>query len=371
VTSLNEEWRFLDLGLIDSFDTQVIYEAVGIARSKNLVPDTIIFCQPSYKIVCIGYHQEVKKEIDLNYCLKNNIPIVRRILGGGAVILDDKQQFYQIIADRRSPKIPYSVEKAYEKLLKAIVLTLHKFGIQAEYSAINDVQVNGRKISGNGATVLDEVLILTGNLILDFDRETMCNVLKVPSEKFKDKLVKSLKERVTTVKKEIGFIPSINKVKEALKESFEEVLSIKLNKGELIKEENELIDELRKKYRSKDWLFEVEFFHQSLVKKRIVKISGNVKIGEAVYKAKGGLIRILLEIVNGVINDIMISGDFCFYPKEKLIKLENYLKGIELNESILYESIKNFYIKEKIESPGVTVMDFVSSIILASQAPTS
>jgi len=189
---LENNWRLVDLDLIDSFDTQAIYEAVGIVRAKNLVPNTIIFCRPSYRIVCIGYHQAVNEEINLDYCLKNKIPIVRRILGGGAVILDKDQQFYQVIVSRKDPKIPYSVEKAYEKLLKAIVLTCKKLGVEANYRPINDIEVNGKKISGNGATVLDEVLILTGNLILDFDYETMCNVLKVPSEKFKDKLVKSL-----------------------------------------------------------------------------------------------------------------------------------------------------------------------------------
>ncbi|MEM3061564.1 MAG: lipoate--protein ligase [Candidatus Bathyarchaeia archaeon] len=364
---MNDEWRFIDLGLMDSFDTQAIYEAVGIARSKNLVPDTLILCQPSYKIVCLGYHQEVKKEIDLDYCLKSRIPIVRRMLGGGAVILDSNQQFYQIIAHRSNPSIPYRVEKAYEKLLKAVVLALQKLRIQAEYSAINDVHVNGRKISGNGATVLDEVLILTGNLILDFDYKTMCNVLKVPSEKFKDKLAKSLKERVTTVKDEIGFVPSIEKIKEILKESFEEVLSTKLEKGELVDEERELLEKLRKKYRSNEWLFEIENSHRNLMEKRGVKISGNLRIVEARYKAKGGLIRVLLDIADETITDIMISGDFWFYPKEKLTWLERTLRGVRLDEKILYERIKNFYIEENIESPGTTITDFVSSIMLASK----
>ena len=88
-----QKWRLLDLGALEPLDTQTVYEAVAKARSEDLIPDTIIFCYPSSPLVCIGYHQELEKEVDLEYCDKNKIPITRRILGGGAVFLDSNQLF--------------------------------------------------------------------------------------------------------------------------------------------------------------------------------------------------------------------------------------------------------------------------------------
>jgi len=359
-------WRLVDLGAVDPYETQAIYEAIGVARSRGLVPDTIVFCQPRNQLVCIGYHQELESEIDLEYCERNRIPIVRRILGGGAVILDSGQQFYQLIASRNNPTIPYGVEDAYAKILAALVRAYRALGIPAEYRAINDVQVRGKKISGNGATVLDDVLIMTGNMILDFDYDTMCNVLKVPSEKFKDKLVRNLREWVTTIRKEIGTLPSLDDLKKILRESFEEELSIGLVPGKLLGHEKAMLEQLVKKYQSKEWLLGPQLEHHELVKKRAVKITGRVRIGEGNFKAKGGLIRVLLEADGDLVSDIMLTGDFWFYPKEKLILLERKLRGVKLDTKILSNTIYRFYREEGIESPGVSPEDVAAAIELAS-----
>lgn len=358
-------WRLVDLGIIDPYETQAIYEAVGAARSRGLVPDTIVLCQPGSQFICIGYHQELELEIELEYCERNRIPIVRRILGGGAVILDSGQQFYQLIASRSNPTIPYGVEDAYAKILGAVVRTYRALGIPAEYRSMNDVEVRGKKISGNGATVLDDTLIMTGNIILDFDYDTMCNVLKVPSEKFKDKLAKNLKERVTTIRNEVGTLPSLDELKRILRESFEEELSIGLVLGELLGFEKDVLKQVVKKYRSKEWLLGPQVEHRELAKKSGVKITGSVRIGESRFKAKGGLIRVLLEINDETISDIMITGDFGFYPKEKLVLLERKLRGARLNRGILSSTVHEFYREERIESPGVSPEDFAVAIELA------
>jgi hypothetical protein len=52
-----------------------------------------------------------------------------------------------------------------------------------------------------------------------------------------------------------------------------------------------------------------------------------------------------------VIISVKLTGDFFFYPEEKLFKLEGELGGTQLSE-ILYK-IKAFYEKEGIEFPGL------------------
>jgi len=372
---MSETWRLLKLGAIDPLETQIVYEAVAIARNRKLVPDTIIFCWPKMPLVCIGFHQEVEKEIDYIYCQKNKIPVVRRILGGGAVYLDEGQLFYQIIASEENPKIPNIINKLFAKLLQAPISTYHAIGISAEYKPINDIQIQGRKISGNGVGKVGRVNILTGNLILDFNYDAMVRILKVPSEKFRDKMISTLRDRVTTITRELGQSPDKDVLMDLLKQNFEKFLEVGLIEDKLSKQERKNLGNLRKKYLSKEWLFQTALRHPELSQKlqglseteHVIKIADEIYICEGIFKSQGGLIRITLEIDNGIIKDILISGDFEFFPKEDLSAMEKELIGLALNEGNLREKIEKFYETHSIQAPGTNPNDFVRTIQLASQ----
>jgi len=372
---MSEKWRLLKLGGIDPIETQIMYEAVATARERESVSDTIIFCWPKVPLVCIGYHQEVQREIDYDFCQKNNIPVVRRILGGGAVYLDSGQLFYQIIASEDNPKVPNTIDKLFAKLLQAPILTYQEIGIPVEYKPINDIQIQGRKISGNGVGKVAKVNILTGNLIINFNYEQMVKILKVPSEKFRDKVASSLKERVTTIFREIGNEIDKNYLMELLKKNFEKTLTIELQEDQLIEEETIILNNLRQKYLSREWLFQTSLRHSKLMQKsqvlsetdRMVKIATGVYICESVFKSEGGVIRATMEILDNKIRDILISGDFEFFPKERLVELEKEITGLELNETTLTNKIEQFYKIYDIQAPGTLPQDFTRAILLAAQ----
>lgn len=368
-------WRLLDLGDTDPLDTQIIYEAVARARVEDLIPDTIIFCSPKSPIVCIGYHQELEKEVNLEYCKENNIPIVRRILGGGAVYLDSNQLFYQIIVSEKNKRIPVGINNLFLTLLRAPIQTYNDIGIPAVFKPINDIEVRAKKISGNGAGKLENVSILTGNLILDFNFDEMVKILKVPNEKFRDKLAQSLKERLTTIKGELNTIPPNKELTELLKTNFEKKLDINLQLGELTDTEQQYMRDLREKYTSEKWLYGPKLRHASLLEnfdkftkiERTVKISSRVYLGEAVYKSPGGLIRVTLEIEDEVIKDVLISGDFWLFPTSKLSDLEKELVGVKIRKEELNKVLNSFFERNQIQSPGTTVEDFVKTIIMVKE----
>jgi len=368
---LTSSWRFLDLGDLRPVSTQVVYHAVAMAVNQGLSPSTIILCRPSDPLVCIGYHQELDIEVDTEYCRLKNLPIARRILGGGAVYLDSNQLFYQIIARRSEPMVPESIEEIFKTFLAAPTKTYNDLGIHAQYKALNDVEVNGRKISGSGATEIEASAILTGNIIFDFNFDEMTKILRVPSEKFRDKVTKTLKERLTTIQKELGTSPNIESVKRLLKQNYESTLGIELVKGQLLQTEVDLMTSLEEKYRSQGWLRLVENERQSLIQKRNLKISGRSFVGEASHKAPGGLVRVLVETKDDKIEDIMITGDFCFIPPDHVRSIEKDLRGENLSRETLVDRIDRFYKEHNIESPGMTAEDVTDTILAASSKTIS
>jgi lipoate-protein ligase A len=205
------------LGFAEPYTAQAFYEAVAKTVAYKDSPNTIILLNPSAPYVCIGFHQELEREIDVEFCRKAGLPIIRRGQGGGATYLDSSQVFYQVVASEGSETIPAGVEAIFKKILQVPVNVYRTLGLPAGYKSLNDVVVEGnRKISGDGAGRLDGAIVLVGNIILDLDYDMMGNVLKVPSEKFRDKLAKSMREWVTSLNLELGRAPTPDEAKSLL-----------------------------------------------------------------------------------------------------------------------------------------------------------
>jgi lipoate-protein ligase A len=88
---------------------------------------------------------------------------------------------------------------------------------------------------------------------------------------------------------------------------------------------------------------------------RDVKIATGVNVLQRVHKAPGGLIRATFEVKEGRIAWLSLSGDFFFYPAEKLEALEAALTGVAVGDA--QQTVTDFYAAEGVESPGVTPAD--------------
>lgn len=275
--------------------------------------------------------------------------------------MDGDQLFYQVIVHRSNPVVPGAVAEFFRFLLEAPVRTYRQLGVPAYFKPVNDIEVGGRKISGNGAGMVGDVNILTGNIIFDFNYEMMVRVLRVPSEKFRDKFASSLRERVTTILRETGSRPPLEKVKKLIVRNFEEILNAEMVEGELTDRERRLVEELEKKYLSDEWTFMRDLSHPELARR--VKVAGSTFIAESAYKAPGGLIRVTLEFEEDRILDVLISGDFWMYPEVKLEKLEERLRGVRLRAEDVLNAVSSFYSEEEVEVLSVTPEDFTRAIM--------
>ena len=320
----------------------------------------LVVVSPKTPLASVGYFQDTEKEVDLDYCKKTDIPVMRREVGGGATYLDENQIFYQVIWNKKNPRFPKKVGEIFEFLSRPPCDTYREFGIDAHFRSANDIVTKqGKKIAGEGGGDIEDAMVFVGGILMDFDFKAMSKILKVPDEKFRDKIYKSMEENLTTMKRELGAAPDRESVVRVLIEKYEKILG----KLELINLSSDTLDKMMELER---W-----FTSESFLFKKTPRIPEGVKIREGVeilystYKAKGGLIRTAQEVKDDAIEDISISGDFQFYPKSELDSMEKELTDTRCSESLIQSKIESFYERHRIETPKVEPEDFTEAIMTA------
>ena len=352
--------RLLDLGLVPPIRSQTIYHAVAYALDAN-TPDTIILVAPSDPYICIGFHQELEKEVDVEYCRAHGLPIVRREVGGGAVYLDQNQVFVQWVFHRDA--LPYDVNERFALYVKPLVETYRALGIPANYRPINDIHVQGKKIGGTGAAQMGLAEVVVGSLMFDFDFETMSRVLKVSSEKMRDKIFQSLNEYMTTMTRQLGHTPDREAVVKIYLEQVQATLGRRIVRGQPGAKELMLAEELDKQFATDEWLYQKGGLRQVGI-----KIHQDVRVLEAASKTPGGLVRVTARVRDGRIDDVTLSGDFTMLPKFAPGALELALRGTALEASAVQARIEDVYRSLAVQSPGLTTSDLTNAIMLLAQS---
>jgi len=187
---------------------------------------------------------------------------------------------------------------------------------------------------------------------VDFDYEMMARVLKVPDEKFRDKIYKTIYENLSTIKREIDPVPPREKLWSLMANKFIEMLGPMEAETMVDEEWRARTDELAAHFLTDEWLYQKRRPRAG----REVRIRAGVHVRQKMYKAPGGLIRATTEVQDDVITVASLSGDFFFFPEEKLADLETVLVGVRVEEVEL--AVARFYEEHGIESPGVTPADF-------------
>jgi lipoate-protein ligase A len=173
---MTNEYRIIDTGVREGRANIAFDAALIEARQAGQVPDTIRFLRfpPT---VLIGRHQDLSREVNLDYCRDNDVGIVRRITGGGAIYLDDGQLGWEIVFHRSSLGIAALPDLARE-ICNAAAAGLSRLGIDAKFRPRNDIEVDGRKISGTGGFFDGDVLIYQGTVLVDMNADHMVSALR-------------------------------------------------------------------------------------------------------------------------------------------------------------------------------------------------
>lgn len=221
--------RLLDLGLVDAWQTQAVYHALA-EQMTDESPDTLIICRPRSPYLCLGYHQVYDAVFDRAECERRGLPVFRRRVGGGGTYLDADQLFYQcVFHHRRAPALAGAI---YAQMLAAPVAALRRLGLNATLRDVNEIEIDGLRIAGTGGGRIGEASVVVGNILFDFDYETMAQVWRAPWAAFRDLAAAALRERVTTLRRLLGAV-SIADVQPLLLAAFAQAFGRSLAPGAL------------------------------------------------------------------------------------------------------------------------------------------
>lgn len=347
-------FRVLDSAPRTAAEHMALDQVIIQAHSQNSIPNTLRFLQ--FKpCALVGVHQNTFLEVNVPYCRKNGIEINRRITGGGSLYWGRLELGWEMYASKKTPGIPRKVESMYRLLCEAMAWGLKIMGLKAAYRPVNDIEINGCKIAGTGGTELADSFVFQCSLLVDFDVDEMLKVLRFPLEKLGDKAAKSMRERVTSIKDQLGYIPEQRVIKQAVLTGLQATLGYEFSPGELTAQEEQLLADYLPRFQSDDWIYGTA--------SQVINTQDCV----VNYKAPGGLIRVQMRLDEEVrvIKYLIISGDFFAYPARVINDLETALKNTPIDKQRITAIIKDFFHTNQAEIPGVLPEHFVTAVLLA------
>jgi len=191
--------RVINLGSVSPLKSQSVYHGIAHAMRAGDAP-VLVLCSPGRPYLSVGMHQQAELEFDLQRCKAHNLSIIPRQTGGGCVLLDQQQLFFQFIFHRSIA--PTTANELYPRLLQPIIDCYQHIGIAAQQIGLTDLQVGGKKITGSGAASIGEATVLVGNFIHAFDARLMANVIHAPSDEYRQLFAEQLQQRMTSIQQQ-------------------------------------------------------------------------------------------------------------------------------------------------------------------------
>lgn len=169
--------RVIDFGTTSAVRSQSCWHALARCAAAGDRP-TLSFVRPRTPYVCLGFHRRLD-EVDTAFCAANDLPVLRRMVGGGPVYLDADQLFFQLTMPARD--VVGRRDRVLATLLRPAVEALQALDVAAELDGYGEISVDGAKVCGHGAGQLGDGVVVVGNLITAFDHERAARVLALGS----------------------------------------------------------------------------------------------------------------------------------------------------------------------------------------------
>ncbi|ACZ01668.1 lipoate--protein ligase [Streptobacillus moniliformis] len=322
----------------ESNDTAYNIALEEYAFKKLLNEDMIFLLWINKPSIIVGRHQNTIEEINKEYVRDNNIEVVRRISGGGAVYHDYNNLNYTIISkedenrafDFKSFSIP-------------VIKTLESLGVKAEFTGRNDLEIDGKKICGNAQAYINGRIMHHGCLLFDVDLSVLSKALKVSKDKIESKGVKSVRARVTNIVDELPNKITVEEFKDLLldymKKEYPEMTEYVFSEEE-IAEINKAKEE---KFGNWDWNYG---------KSPEYNLTRSMKFEK-------GKIEVFVNVIDSKIENIKIYGDF--FGIEDVSAVEDVLRGAKYEQKEVLERLNSINISRYFA--GISAEEVMNAIV--------
>ncbi|QPC98387.1 lipoate--protein ligase family protein [Qipengyuania soli] len=352
---MGAKFRVVDTGVRTGRENIALDKALIEARLAGDIGDTIRFIQFE-PCALVGRHQDLAQELNLDACAARGVQTVRRMTGGGAIFMDGGQLGWALVCDKRVFG-QVTLPDVTRLICEGIAAGLSKLGVDARFRPRNDIEIEGRKVSGTGGFFDGNILIFQGTVILDLDPAAMMAVLNVPQAKLEKRQLADAGARVTSLKAELGEMPSLNRVKMLLIEGLEETLGIETFAEELTEGEQtraniayaeeigtqEFVEEICNPAREKDVLTGQNPARNLTA---YVRVDGNQ---------------------DSRIREVLFVGDVFVTPPRALLDLESHLRGTQLED--VERKTAEFFEGSGISMLGLEPRDFAAAVMDAACQP--
>jgi len=343
--------RVLDTGVMEGRLNIAIGQAIVEAHQGDRIPDTLRFLRfpPT---VLVGRHQALGQEINLEYCRENGIGVARRITGGGAIFMEPGLLGWELAINRATLGVK-SMPELTREICEAAADGISRLGVQARFRPRNDIEVDGRKISGTGGFFDGDTLFYQGTVLVDVNPQVMVSALRVPQAKLEKHKLDSAIQRIVTLRELLGkATPGLPQIQSALTSAFSEHFGLEIMHGELTGEERSEADRLyREEIGGEDFVAGIE---------EPAAARGDLTGRQS---SPGGVITSYLRLEGPSQNRVraaLITGDFFITPPRVIYDLESRLRGVYLED--LPGVVRAFFQEAGVEVLSVSPEDFIASL---------
>jgi lipoate-protein ligase A len=177
--------EYLDLTLATaeeniSLDEALLDEAETAAERGERPRECLRIWEPAKPMVVVGRNSKIDGEVNVEFCRRQKIPILRRASGGCAIVTGPGCLMYAVVLSYEQRPELRQLDEAHRFVLDTLLKALRPLVANVERQGTCDLVVGPHKFSGNSLRCRRHALLYHGTLLYNFPLELVSQCLKQP-----------------------------------------------------------------------------------------------------------------------------------------------------------------------------------------------